>query len=129
MLQLLDSTPQTPPAYSSWIGSIYERFFSCVECAYSTYLSLLDYINQSQVDQAPQAEIKLELLDPAVRENALKILNVTEAMDAKRIQQIYEALISRLEDKQSRVTPIFARAFERIIVNVQSAYQTLEHGE
>lgn len=97
-------------------------FSGCIDRVQSTY-SLFT----SLMDTAEQPEIKLDLLDPSIRENALKILNITEEdqLEPERVFQIYQNLILRLEDKQRRVTPIFARAYGRIIVNVKSAYLTL----
>ena len=126
--------PAPQGSYFAWAASINFDGLLSSSASYvqSAYFSLQNYIvSPAQTDPLPRAEIELELLDPEVRGNALKILNITEedTADSERVQQIYEALILKLEDKQSRVPPIFARAFGRIIVNVKSAYQTLERRE
>lgn len=107
-----------------------ELLDGCVERVHSTYALCISYLVDPAESQ-PLPEIKLDLWDPSIRENALRILNVTEEdiLQPGRLFQIYEKLILKLEDKQRRVPPIFARAYGHIIVNVKSAYLTLGRKE
>ena len=73
-------------------------------------------------------EIKLSLLDPTIRENALKILNLSEedTRDFDKVTQIYLNLTQTLENRKSKVSSVFADAIEILIMNVNQAYETIK---
>jgi len=71
--------------------------------------------------------LDLQLLDPTIKTNALKILNLHEE-DLKEeglLERNYERLVSKLSKSEAKLPPLYANAMRQRIENAHGAYKTL----
>src|SRR5437773_9321184 len=93
-----------------------------VQCA-------IDKFNQvrGSFDSFDPNPIQLKRLDPTIRENALRILNLTEdeAKISETVDYKYQFLTEFLNQRKSAASPIIARSFEELLQDADMAYKTL----
>ncbi|NGX41371.1 MAG: ATP-dependent Clp protease ATP-binding subunit ClpC [Candidatus Anoxychlamydiales bacterium] len=93
----------------------------------------IDWVNKVTsslrgVNQSNEDAIGLNLIDATIRENILRILNISdkEANDQDKVDEKYTFLISKLEDKKGNLSPLLGDLIQQLIDNANIAYTTLK---
>jgi hypothetical protein len=73
--------------------------------------------------------IKLSLLDPTIRENALAILNISEedTKDSVKVNRTYTDLTENLVARKAKVSEGIALMIEQMIENINIAFKTIHN--
>ena len=95
-----------------------------VQSAVDKFNQVKDNFTSYSFDPQP---IQLKRLDPTIRENALRILNLTEeeATIPENVDQKYQFLTETLNKKKNIAGPIIARCLGELLEDVDAAYKTL----
>lgn len=123
---------QLPPSSNDSNNFLWTVFTHFTKKTSQAILSKIETIKNSFTYTSTESSmnpIYLNLLDPTIPENALKILNLSEEdrKDSSRVDQAYFGLTQSLETKKAKLASlVFVKAMDEIAANIDKAYETIK---